>query len=200
MLQYIVTSPTRVGSHYLISLINSTDAWATKTHNPYLKTVYEHTCLVILRRRDVFAAIMSSCIADRFKEYATYSNKKHKTFAIDCSASGEFANHFRFNKWYYPQINQTLPWARIEHLYFEDFFNNHQIVFDRLNLIPIKEIKLPVRSPNRYQDLVTNIEECREFYHRLVTTEKWFTPINKKIGEEMSEEFWSSVPNDLQNQ
>jgi hypothetical protein len=192
MLQYIVTSPTRVGSHYLISLINSTDAIATKTHNPYLKTTYEKTCLVILRRWDVFAALMSSCIADRFKEYGNYSKTKRGPFAIDCSPKGEFAMHFRFNKWYYPQINLTLPWARVEHLYFEDFFKNHQHVFDRLTLAQTKEITLPRRSPNQYQDLVTNIDECRELFRQLSESERWFVPIGKKFKAEMEKEFWDS--------
>jgi hypothetical protein len=190
-MQYLVTSPTRVGSHYLLSLLHATGVHAAKTHNPIIKTRYENTCLIIMRRHDAFSAIMSSAIADRTRQYNNYTGSDTIPFEIDCNLeSGEMIHRFRYNKWYYGYIPQSFPWAAIENFYFEDVVNNHEYVYNRLNLTPAKPIILPEKSPHKYQDLVINYQECFETFQYLRQHEIRFVPLDKANTERFSKEHW----------
>lgn len=190
-MQYLVTSPTRVGSHYLLSILHATGVVAAKTHNPIINTRYENTCLIIMRRHDAFSAVMSSAIADRTHQYDRYFGIDLEPFEIDCNLeSGEMVHRFRYNKWYYGYIPQFQPWAAIENFYFEDVVNNYQYVFDRLNLIPTKPVTLPQKNPRRYQDFVLNHEECFETFQYLRQHETNFIPLDKANTARFSKEYW----------
>jgi len=172
-MHYLISSPTRVGSHYLIALVGAAGVSTEKTHNPKLEVDYVNTFLVTVSRRNKFWAILSASIGRVTHQYNNYELADVEPFAISQEV---FRQEFLFNIYYQQQHDFSQPWAGIEHFYFEDFLNHHDHVFNRLNLIPVNKIDLPKKSPFNYRKIITNIEECREYYQHLQDTEPKFIP------------------------
>ena len=162
---YLVSSPTRVGSHYFVKIIKSTDEQIDKTHDPRQQADYKNTCLIILNRRNRFRAIMSSAVMLQTNQYSYYYPVLDiAPFAI---TEDTFKQLYRFNKFYSQQHDFAQPWKKIEWFYMEDFVGNSQHVFERLGLTQLRKIQYPQRSPYRYQDNVINIEQCYKWYLEL---------------------------------
>ena len=162
---YLVSSPTRVGSHYLVKIIDSTGEPTDKTHDPRQQAEYENTCLIILNRRNRFRAIMSSAVMLQTKQYSEYYPVLDiAPFAI---TENTFEQLYRFNKFYSQQHDFSQPWKKIELFYMEDFVSNSQHVFERLELTQVREMQYSQQSPYRYQDSVINIEQCKKWYLEL---------------------------------
>ena len=166
-MHYLISSPTRVGSHYCIAIIGSAGVSTEKTHNPKLVVDYENTCLVVVNRRNRFRAVLSASIGRVTNQYHNYVLTNVEPFAIEQEI---FKQEYIFNRYYMQQINTALPWARIELMYFEDFFNNFNYVYQRLDLTQKTPIELSEKSPFNYRKIVTNIDECREYFLHLEDT------------------------------
>ena len=86
------------------------------------------------------------------------------------------------------------PWAQVEEFYFEDIVDNHNIVFDRLSITPKQDVNLPPQSPYKYQQYVSNVEECLKKFNELEAKE-FIMPINdNNIIEEQKKESWGITP------
>jgi hypothetical protein len=159
---YLISSPYRVGSHYLQSIINSTGNQVIKTHDPKILVDYENTCLIIVNRKNKFAAIMSMLVAG-------YTNSWHgevkelPTFLCTVSKE-ELLKNYQINKYYHLLHDLSKPWAKVERFYFEDFLNNPTYVFESLNLVNSQRILYPEKSKYRHQDIVANIDECKKWF------------------------------------
>ena len=175
---YLVSAPTRVGSHYLMAIIGSTGEIADKTHDPRREVDYKNICLIILNRRNRFRAIMSALVTYQTKQYNNYVPMDIESFTV---GQEEFLLEYKFNKFYEQKHDLSLPWKRIEYLYFEDFLNYPDHVFEKLNITRKNEIIWPQKSPFRYQDLVTNVDECREFYQHFEDTVGRFMTQEEKL-------------------
>lgn len=166
---YVVSSPARVGSHYLLSILESTGVNCAKTHNPFfVKTNFENTYLIILNRRERFEAIMSCVVFHRTKQTNRYDD------AIDILpfelSHLEFSHCYFDNKFYSQQHDLSQPWKKVEYFYFEDFLNNANHVFERLNLKQRKnQIIYPPKSPYDYRDSVKNWQECKNWFEEYET-------------------------------
>jgi hypothetical protein len=101
------------------------------------------------------------------------------SFEVDCDGpDSEFVLQYNWHKWYIQSHDMTKSYARVETLYLEDFVHNHQYVYDKFGLIKQREIRLPIESSYKYQELITNHQQCREIFDQFEITST-FTPILK---------------------
>lgn len=155
-MQYVVSSPTRTGSHYLQSIIRACYVPVIKTHDPLFVVDYPTTVLCLIKRKDMFAAIMSSIIWEVTKESAWYK-KQIQPFEADLKVfDGCF--HHQFN--YESQHDFSRPYANVYKFLFEDILQNTQLVFDALGIQPVGPVWSPPKSPHRYDKLILNQEQC----------------------------------------
>jgi hypothetical protein len=156
---YIISSPSRVGSTFLSHLLNSTGKSVVSTHNPtYVAEHPESTSLILLTRRDLFRSIMSALISKRKKD------DRPMPFEVDLTDSFEFRGQYRWHKWYIENVILLSAYAKIEYLFFEDFVNNPEFVFNKLNDIQRYPYTLPVEEPLKYQEIVLNYKECKDMF------------------------------------
>lgn len=160
-MQYVVSSSTRVGSHYLCWLIEKCAVKCIKTHNPLLVTDYALTTLCLLKRKDVFAAIMSTIITSRTQEFRQYSHMPIEPFFADLQ---EVDNSFHDHYFYEPRHDFTRPYAKVVTFVFEDILQDPSLVYDTLRIKPRNRIQPIPQSPYRYQDIILNHKECKERY------------------------------------
>lgn len=177
--QYLVSSPSRTGTINMQVMLMATGVKVLASHSPYIDIDYENTCLIILNRYDRFAAIMSHVMADRTKEYDNYTNQVIEPFRVSCSGKHSyFAHKNRWNKWYEQRHDFSLPWARVEKFYFEDFLNNSEYVYNRLELSAVSKFVPTVKCPYNARDFVINYDECRATFDRLEEYDVMFDPTN----------------------
>ena len=175
--EYLVTSAGRSGSIFLSKLIGCCVDWhqVTHTHDLVLPTINKNSVLVICDRRDLLASILSMCIAKRTNEYVEYSGKTIEPFDIDCAGpNSEFAYQFSWHRWYQHSCTTSKTaklYKNIEVFYFEDFINNHQMVFDRLNIVPVRKIQETQKSPHNIKTLIKNYNQCKDTFDSLMESE-----------------------------
>jgi hypothetical protein len=76
-----------------------------------------------------------------------------------------FDGAYTWQKTFQQQHDFSQPYKEIFKFEFEQILQNHNIVFDTLNIRPVREINLPPKSPYRYQDLVLNLDQCQIWYN-----------------------------------
>ena len=165
---YLISSPYRVGSHYLQTIIDSTDHQVIKTHNPHLKVDYEHTCLILLNRRNRFNAVMSALVSGHTGVwFGRLPGVRQPKIDQYTAPYGGFKTQYKINKYYHQHHALSKPWNKIEQFYFEDFLNFPNHVFDRLKIQQKRSIEFPIKSFYRYHDIIVNVDECRKWYQEL---------------------------------
>ena len=177
---YLVTSAGRSGSIFLTELIKCCGYRTIHTHDLVPLPPHPQSNLIICDRKDLFASIMSMCVAKRTNEYVQYSRKTIEPFEIDCNGpESEFAYQFRWHKWYQQTCltckNSTL-YKNIEVFYFEDFIHNNQTVLDRLNITLTSSVSNSTKSPHRIKQLIKNYNQCKDMFNLLMETDV-FTPL-----------------------
>lgn len=176
---YIVSSPGRTGSKMAQCLIGSTGSKSFHTHDPFFKLPSDYNAsnstLVFVKRRDLFSAIMSSCVGKRTNEYENYSNKQITPFILPCHGSeSEFVYQYEWHKWYFNSCKNTEIFGEVKTLFFEDFVNNPTHVFDVLGITAPNVIPdLNFKSPYSYSKLVINIDECKNVFDQLEKNAKF---------------------------
>lgn len=181
--QYLVSSPVRVGSHYVLQLLGSSGVRCQKTHDPHLVVDYARTRLIMLDRLDRFSTLMSHAIWTRTHESNEYTNQDPSPFVVSRS---EFDNMFVFNMTYHSKHDLSLPWAGVYRVNFEDVLADNEAFLQQFGLKvnpKVREIwnnRVPggmKKSPYRYERLVINHEQCREWFEEnLKNTRMLFNP------------------------
>jgi len=179
--QYVVSSPSRTGSTLLCNILRSggvTDI--LHTHDCFFQVENpKSTVLIFSARRDLFRSIMSCLIGKRTNIFNVYDNTNLKTiapFKIDClDHDSEFQQQYGWHKWYIQSHNLDLPYCKVETFYIEDFVNDYEFIYKKLDLVKHKEVVETMESTYRYKDLIVNHEQCKEIFDYLEVTEK-FTP------------------------
>ena len=151
-----------MGSTYLHHLIKSCEVEVQKTHDPLEVVDYPNTVLVMISRRDIFSSIMSQMIWNKTREHISYTNMHVDPFEIDASS---FDSAYTWQKNFQQQHDFSRPYKEIFKFEFEQILQNHNIVFDTLNIRSVRKINLPPKSPYRYQDLVLNLDQCQIWYN-----------------------------------
>ena len=172
--QYIVSSPSRTGSTYLCNILRAAHSQFIRTHDcHYLIQDPANTVLIFSLRKNSFRSMMSCLL----KKRTDVNLPKLDPFEIKCdSVDSEFDMQYNWHRWYVDSHYLSRPLQDIKTLYFEDFLNNHQYVYDQLKLTQKFNIILPIESQYRYEQLITNHKECKERFDWLEINSK-FTPI-----------------------
>jgi hypothetical protein len=180
-LDYVVSSGGRSGCHLVAALISRSRFQAAHTHNPYFNPQNKSATLVLLQRRDLFAAIMSMLVGGRTQQWSSYPKKTIPRFRVDCnSENSEFDCQYYWHKNYILTALSTVQYYQaVKLLEFEDVINNFNHVFDQLGITPSWNGSLPEKSPYSYVDIIENIDECRAKFDKLQSTYV-FSPIKWK--------------------
>jgi hypothetical protein len=150
---YVVSSPSRVGSTFLTTLLTATGKPVVSTHNHCYKVENPaSTGIIFLTRKDLFRSIMSALIWKRKHSGTSFP------FTMPLNDL-EFRRAYRWHKWYVQ--NAVKPdCARIEYWYFEDFVNTPETVFEKLGEVQRSSYVLPKEEKLSYKELVLNHSEC----------------------------------------
>jgi hypothetical protein len=170
--RYIVSAPTRVGGNLIADLIRSTGPGPVMhTHNPRHKTDNDLiTGLIIVRRRDVFSAIMSNCIVWRTGQTTKYDRCTIDPFEI---TEQEFLYQYIFHVWHFKNHDLSRMYGSVDIFYFEDFVNNHMHVFDRLGLIQefrrLRNFNFLNNAPYNYKQVIKNYQDLKILFDKTET-------------------------------
>jgi hypothetical protein len=176
---YLISAPVRTGSNYLHGVIGGAcqdGQRVVKTHNPYHECDYPTTFMIILNRRDRLAAVTSALVADQLKQYTSYEISCPQPFAADPE---KFLYHYFENIQHYSQHDLSRPYAMVKRMYFEDFVDNYNYVYqqlgyefdydllDRLGVKLFTDFAMPPKCPYRPQEVLTNYRELQGFFESL---------------------------------
>jgi hypothetical protein len=167
-MNYIISGAGRTGGHLLKGIIESAGVESVVyTHDPELDLGDDlNTTLVILDRRDRFAALMSNAITQHTGQSTIYDNNTIEPFAVD---PGHFKWHFDRYMNYYRSHDLSRLYAGVYKMYLEDFVSDHDVARHILGL-PASKAKLPplARNPAPYnfENIVTNWFELKTVYLR----------------------------------
>ncbi len=171
--RYLISAPPRVGGNLIADIIKSAgDKTFLKTvhsHDPrYVLDNYSNTALIIVKRRDAFASIMSNCIVWHTQQSTIYSNQTIVPFTV---SEEDFLWQYGFNTWHSKSVDLSRPYAVIEEFYFEDFVNDHQHVLDRLGLVSntfrARRLNFLNKAPYSYRNVVLNYKQLKVLFDGL---------------------------------
>lgn len=163
---YIVSGPGRVGGHLVLGAILSAGVRATRTHDPNFSFGCDQdTALILVDRRDRFAAVMSNCIVWHTGQSTSYVNDRIEPFEVDTE---QFLYLCQQHFDYYGRHDYSRPFAQVRLLYYCDFCSNIDFIYDALDLAKRidalsnqDEIDRLMHSPAPYnfRQLVTNWQD-----------------------------------------
>lgn len=196
--RYLVSAPGRVGSHLVVACIRSAGWPVLHTHNPFLPTDNDNvTALVLVQRRDLFAAVMSQCITWRTGQSTAYTNTAPAPFAV---RKDMFEDLYYRQKYYAASHDLSRAWAKIETVYFEDFIDNYDCIFEKLELKQRPELlstdvvqrTWTQQAPYNYKHVATNHQECRTWFDQLEQAGRvnLWTPRMVRVGSKETQEHW----------
>lgn len=175
----MVSSPGRVGSTYLVYLLNLLGSQVVSTHNPWYECDYSRAWLILLKRRNIAASVLSALVGDHTGEWDGYSGKSIEPIMIDCEGpQSRLYLRYMFHRWYWESHDLSRPWSRVEYFYFEDFVGKHKHVFEKLGVpIPDEEPYVPDPSPYRARDIIINYDECVQMIQHWDNLDIEFQPV-----------------------
>lgn len=172
-MRYIISGPGRVGGHLLEGIIRTSGATEViRTHDPTLSMGNDlDTTLIVLDRRDRFAAMMSNAIVRHTNQSTDYPKKKIEPFELNPGMfRWEYVKYFD----YYRSHDLSRPYAAVFKMYFEDFVNDHSDVKRILNLPTVDvDKKSPAwnlmhsPAPYNFKDVITNWPKLKLLFEQL---------------------------------
>lgn len=165
-MNYIVSGPGRVGGHLLASIIRSAGQTSVHhTHDPGLSLGSDRdTTLIVLDRRDRFAAILSNAIAQHTAQTTEYARRVIEPFELE---PGMFRWGYVKHIDHYRGYDLSRPYAAVHKIYFEDFVNDSQYVNRLLNLGSKDSGIRSQPAPYNYQQIVTNWPKLKRLFDLL---------------------------------
>ena len=151
----------RTGSTLIIGNINRYfEVDAIQTHDPNFVPPHEDFTCIITKRDDLFNLLCSQLVMDHTHESHNYSDKTVQPFCADPEKlNGLWAAHHEFYK-----TRNLTPYKKIIEIDFENLISDPYYLFSRFNVVEQTTYENNKRSPYRYQDLITNLDELREKY------------------------------------
>lgn len=172
-MNYIISAPGRCGGHLLEGIIRSTgQTTVIRTHDPLLDLGDDlNTTLILLDRRDRFAAMMSNAIVRHTGQSTEYPNAQITPFELSPGLfRWEYVQHID----YYRKHDLSRLYARVVKFYFEDFVSDHGYVKRTLDLPDLNVKKhseawhlMNNPAPYNYQDVIINWNQLKTLYLRL---------------------------------
>lgn len=174
MYKAVILTPGRTGSHLILKNLTQyfREDWEYEkvkggrgivhTHNPDFVPPVNDFIGILSRRRDQFSAILSSILARKTGEHGYYTGKTVEPFSI---GRGNFLNEYHFHKTFFSRVH-CHRYSKIVDVYYEDMLADRYYLFGQLG-IRASCIYPGEKSPYRYDDLVTNVNELRDYYNEL---------------------------------
>jgi hypothetical protein len=172
-MNYIISGPGRVGGHLVEGIIRASGIESVcRTHDPLLSLDDDlNTTLLILDRRDRFAAMMSNSIVRETDQTTEYPNKDITPFKLN---AGMFRWEYVQYIDYYRKHDLSRVYAAVHKIYLEDFVNDHNRIRQLLNLSDIRVEKgtlawkmMHNAAPYNYKDVITNWSQLQTLYLRM---------------------------------
>lgn len=158
----VVITPGRTGSQMIMkNFSNFSKIKITHTHNPLWKP-QNNSIAFVSRRRNVFNSISSTLVGTRSNEFTQYTNKIIEPFTVDRL---EFENCFWFYSCYYNAIDRS-QYAKVVDVWYEDLISDPKYLFGLIGVDRTTDLTFP-KSPYNYYQLITNIDQCQEWYDQL---------------------------------
>ena len=128
----------------------------------------KNVSLIISRRKNTHAWILSHMIARHTKEYGEYTNKHIEPFIMDPM---KFKHAYFHRDTWYKKMDLSLPYANISTVYHEDIFSTLETVnlaYKSLlnNIIKDTDFQSSEKSPYDFRDIVINWEELYDWYKK----------------------------------
>jgi hypothetical protein len=171
--RYIVSTAGRTGSHIVMGCIQHRGLPAVHTHSVWYESdSYATTGLVIVLRRDMFSAIMSTLLVSHTGQTTLYSKTDWPTFEV---TRYNFDRVWRHHRWYSLNHKFERGYGQVVEIYYEDFVDDYDHVarslgIDHRPLVPcLMNPNFTVSAPYSYKDFITNIDQCQSWFQELET-------------------------------
>ena len=187
--RWLISGPPRTGGHLLLGIIQSAGVLCLHTHNPRYKTKNDSLATLIrLRRKNIFAALMSNCLVWHTGQSNNYSCVDIQPFEV---TKNEFLKHYEGHICYHATAIKESRFLRVQDIYFEDFLHDHNWVYKLLNLshdhLTTQNSKitqlLTNKCPYHYSNLILNHLELCDYFNQLqsqdITTMKINNPYDR---------------------
>lgn len=174
MYKAVILTPGRTGSHLILKNLSTyfRENWyyetvtggrgIVHTHNPHFVPPVNDFIGIRSRRRDQFSAIMSAILAKRTGEHGYYTGKAVEQFSV---AQQEFFNTYHFHKTFFDNIDAN-RYNKLVDVYYEDMLADRYYLFGQLGMT-VSCIYPGEKSPYNYNQLITNVDELREYHSQL---------------------------------
>ena len=185
----------------MLGIIQSAGVLTLHTHNPRYKTHNDRLATLIkLRRRDIFAALMSNCLVWHTGQSTDYTKLDIEPFSVPLS---QFEFHYAGHLYHHAIDVKEARFGNVVDMYFEDFVNNHdhalKLLDLKLNVLKThnQSVKKLVqnKSPYNYRDIVLNYKELLEYFTWMqcqdITTLNLVNPFNQPIRRSQKKQIFS---------
>ena len=196
-----MSGPPRTGGHLLLGIIQSAGVSTLHTHNPRYKTCNDRLATLIkLRRRDIFAALMSNCLVWHTGQSTDYTKLDIEPFSVPLN---QFEFHYAGHLYHHAMDVKEARFGTVVDMYFEDFVNNHdhalKLLDLKLNVLKThnQSVKKLVqnKSPYNYRDIVLNYKELLEYFTWMqcqdITTLNLVNPFDQPIRRSQKKQTFS---------
>jgi hypothetical protein len=166
--KFVITAFPRTGSTLVRhNLSNYFDVFVEHTHDRLYLPPGDDFTAVVTRRRNVFDCICSHLVMLHTGEMNIYSGQEFDQFDIDLE---NFAALVQAHNDYYKELDLSC-YRQVVEVWFEDLISDPWYLFGQFNIVE-KTSYGTNKSPNRYQQLVKNIDDVYTCYQSLEKNRK----------------------------
>jgi hypothetical protein len=166
--KFVINAFPRTGSTLVRDNLSSYfGVFVEHTHDRLYRPPGDDFTAVVTRRRNVFDCICSHFVMLHTGEMNIYSGQDFDQFDIDLH---KFRELVQAHTDYYKKLDLSC-YQKVVEIWFEDLISNPWYLFGQFNIVE-KTMYSMQKSPNRYQQLVKNINEVYTCYQSLVNENK----------------------------
>ena len=137
------------------------------THDRLYLPPSDDFTVVVTRRRNVFDCVCSHFVMLHTGEMNLYSGREFDQFDIDLQS---FESVVRAHEDYYQELDLSC-YRQVVDVWFEDLISDPWYLFGQFNIVEKTSYEVH-KSPNRYQQLVKNIDDVYTYYQSLEKNRK----------------------------
>jgi hypothetical protein len=160
---FVINAFPRTGStlvrHNLSSYFG---VFVEHTHDRLYRPPGDDFTAVVTRRRNVFDCVCSHFVMLHTGEMNVYSGRQFDQFDIDLDSFRAFV---QAHEDYYKELDLS-GYRRVVEVWFEDLIDDPWYLFGQFNIVEKTQYVMQ-KSPNRYQQLVKNIDHVYTCYEEL---------------------------------
>jgi hypothetical protein len=161
--KFVVIAFPRTGSTLVrYNLSNHFGVFVEHTHDRLYRPPSDDFTAVVTRRRNVFDGICSQFVMRHTGEMSVYSGREFDRFDIDLQS---FRDLVQAQDDFYKEIDLSC-YRQVVKVWFEDLISDPWYLFGQFNIVK-KTVYGIQKSPNRYQQLVKNIDDVYACYQSL---------------------------------